>query len=1445
MHLRLQKISAKRLMRFIIIALACFAVGQFQSYFVTQPKGIPFIYPAGGVALAVLLLSPWSERYILLGLIFTASSFVNLASGDPLPISAANALADTLEVALVFWLLTRFVGRKITFTRPAEVLGLVIIVFIVNGCTNLVEIALPALTGSAPLRDTWINMWIVESLGMLVVTQLIVTWAQAKNLLHNVSLRRGAEALIMLLLVVGASWVMFGESSLYEYVVFRPHMLFPFLIGAAIRFSPRTAITCVFLIAAIALGNTASGLGNFPLGGETYIERIIYVDAFLLIASFTTMLLSANLTERKQSQEQNAALVHIFDESLNEIYIFDADTLKFLLVNEGALKNLGYSSVELNELTPLDVKPDYTRETFIKMITPLRRGEIDHISLETRHRRKDGSLYPIQVQLQQSHFDGKTVFVATAMDITERKQADDALRESETRFRTLFEHAAVGVALNETKTGRFIDVNQNYCDFLGYTKEEMLHLAFPDITFPDDAQKDNENTALLLAGNIREFSLEKRYIRKDGSVVWGELTVSPLWAPGEEPSDYLHIAVVQDITERKQADDALRESESRFHTLFEHAAVGVSLNETKTGRFIDINQSFCDFLGYTKEEVLNMPYQAVTYPDDVQENVKNNALLLAGKIREFTIEKRFICKDGSIVWGELTVSPLWAPGEEPSDYLHIGVVQDITERKQADDALRESETRFRTLFEQAAVGVALVKTKTGRFADINQNYCDFLGYTREEMLHLTFHDITYPDDVRENIENNALLLAGKIREFSLEKRYIRKDGSVVWGELTASPLWAPGEKPAEYLHIAVVQDITERKQADDALRESETRFRTLFEHATMGVALLETKTGHFIDINQSYCDFLGYTREEMLHLTFKDITYPDDAQENIDKIALLLAGEIREFTIEKRFIRKDGGMAWGELTVSPLWAPGEEPSIYLHIGMVQNITKRKQAEQAMRESEVRYQALFENVGDGVSLVDSEERVILANPAAEIIFGVPPGALVGRDLREFMTPEQITMVREQTRQRQAGKKSAYEIEIRRLDGENRHLLLNAVPHTDSRGRFLGTFGIYHDITQRKRTEEALQESEERYQSLFHDAPVALWQEDFSEVKRQMDRLKKKGVKDFREYFAQHPGSAARFSALVKIVDLNQAALVLHQAGCKEALMTGLNTIFGEEALPIFIEEIIALAEGKMNFEGELVERTLAGDRINVIVRLSVAPGCEETWSKTLISTTDITDRKRVEQQIKDALAEKDTLLRELYHRTKNNMQVIIALLELKSAIEVDPRVRQTFLETTNRILSMAMVHQKLYRSQNLSSIDLGEYISDLAETLGKSYLITPDQVTITVQTEETPVSIDTAIPCGLLVNEILSNAFKYAFPQGRKGEIKVRISKVEEHVILLEISDNGVGIPPEVDLELCPTLGMQIITGITESQLGGKAELERKDGVTWRIHFADDRYGQRL
>ena len=216
--------------------------------------------------------------------------------------------------------------------------------------------------------------------------------------------------------------------------------------------------------------------------------------------------------------------------------------------------------------------------------------------------------------------------------------------------------------------------------------------------------------------------------------------------------------------------------------------------------------------------------------------------------------------------------------------------------------------------------------------------------------------------------------------------------------------------------------------------------------------------------------------------------------------------------------------------------------------------------------------------------------------------------------------------------------------------------------------------------------------------------------------------------------------------------------------------------------------------------------------------------------------DITDRKKSGEQIKAALAEKVTLLKEIHHRVKNNMQIITSLLRLQADTIKDARYLDMFRESQMRIQSMALIHDKLYRSDDLAGIGFGEYLKELSAHLIRTYAINPDAVTIQVEAADVRLGLNAAIPCGLLMNELVSNSLKHAFPDDRKGEISITLQPVEDDQIVLTVSDNGIGLPDDLDFRNTKSLGMELVVILAEGQLGGTVELDRTGGTAFKVVF---------
>jgi two-component sensor histidine kinase/CheY-like chemotaxis protein len=212
-----------------------------------------------------------------------------------------------------------------------------------------------------------------------------------------------------------------------------------------------------------------------------------------------------------------------------------------------------------------------------------------------------------------------------------------------------------------------------------------------------------------------------------------------------------------------------------------------------------------------------------------------------------------------------------------------------------------------------------------------------------------------------------------------------------------------------------------------------------------------------------------------------------------------------------------------------------------------------------------------------------------------------------------------------------------------------------------------------------------------------------------------------------------------------------------------------------------------------------------------------------------------ERKRAEEQIKASLREKEALLQEIHHRVKNNLQITCSLLNLQSLQVEDPQAIEILQDSQNRIYSMALVHEKLYQSESLTRIDFGEYIRSLAEDLLRTYSIRAQAITLEIQAGNVFLGIDSAVPCGLLLNELLTNTLKHAFPENRRGEVRVELHADSDRRIILVVADNGVGFPEDWDLSNPPSLGMQLVNSLV-SQLDGTIDLNSSRGTEFRITF---------
>ena len=377
-----------------------------------------------------------------------------------------------------------------------------------------------------------------------------------------------------------------------------------------------------------------------------------------------------------------------------------------------------------------------------------------------------------------------------------------------------------------------------------------------------------------------------------------------------------------DSSERVEA--VLRDSEQRFRMLFESNAAGMNIADL-SGRYLQVNQAYCNFLGRSSSELLQLFHQDVVHPDDLDEVRKNMA---AGGTKDEV--RRFVRKDGTTVWGFVSAG-LVQPENGPPYW--VGVVQDITPHKHAEELLRDSEERFRLIFENSAAGIAMAD-EAGRYLDVNQAFCNFVGRSPSELKQLTHYDLILPED-REIAARNIA------QQNSLEvvRRYVRKDGAIVWGHISASRVQS-GARPAYW--IGVIQDITAQTEADVLLRESEERFRALANDTPAYLWVISYETGRQSFINQPFADFLGIDTT-YVSKNWIDFIHPEDREQALKKFSQAVA-EGRGFTFECRCRRADGEYRWVVDQGIPRYSSmtGE---LVGYAGSITDITERRWAEE--------------------------------------------------------------------------------------------------------------------------------------------------------------------------------------------------------------------------------------------------------------------------------------------------------------------------------------------------------------------------------------------------------------------------------------------------------------------------------------------------------------------
>jgi len=454
-----------------------------------------------------------------------------------------------------------------------------------------------------------------------------------------------------------------------------------------------------------------------------------------------------------------------------------------------------------------------------------------------------------------------------------------------------------------------------------------------------------------------------------------------------------------------------------------------------------------------------------------------------------------------------------------------------------------------------------------------------------------------------------------------------------------------------------------------ALRESELRYQRLLDSVTDYVYTVKSKNGRPDETTHGpgCVAVTGYRAEDYAAdpILWYRMIYEDDRRAVVEQADRMLLGEAA-LPLEHRLIHRDGSIRWVRNTPVPHY--DSQGNLTAYDGLITDITERKRAEESLRSSEARLRLFFEQANDAIFIENENDEILDANTRACQLLGYSRQELLGLRVSDLQAPQVRgqpgTVIKSELALGRAvervdlcrdGTRVPVEVSTTRITGSEPGLVLCIVRDITERKRAeeahlheraaearaeaaeAVTLALEKEIAERRRAEASLRESEERYKSLFENSPISLWEEDFTQVKAHLDTLRSRVGDDWQGYFERQPEDVRHCAALVRVVDVNKATVTLMGAHGKQQVLISLSKLLAEEALPVFGQELITLAQGGQRFESEEVHRTLAGEERFITLRLSVAPGYEQSLAKVLVSIVDITERKRAEEALQESQA----------------------------------------------------------------------------------------------------------------------------------------------------------------------------------------------------------------
>ncbi|MBE8996851.1 PAS domain-containing protein [Nostoc sp. LEGE 12447] len=984
------------------------------------------------------------------------------------------------------------------------------------------------------------------------------------------------------------------------------------------------------------------------------------------------------------------------------------------------------------------------------------------------------------------------------------------LQESDRRFRAIFNNTFQFTGLL-TPSGILLEANQTALSFGGLQLEDVIDRPFWEAhwwTISPQTQEELKQ-AIAHAAKGKFVRYEVDVLGANERVATIDFSLRPL--QDETGKVVLLIPEGRDITERKQTELVLHERKVMLHLIGDNLPNGAVYRVIReldgSDRFSYLSGGIERLMEVKVEDALrdsSLLYRQFI-PEDIprlQEAVEESRLNLS----VFDIQLRIRTPSGQLKWFHFRSTPRQL---QDGRVAWDGLVVDVTDLKNSEETLRKSQALLEESQRVARLGNWEFELASGKITwskglfDLFNREFALLEPSYEENLQL-YH----PED-REKL-HQAVERAIATGESYKQILRVTQNGSNRYFEgIGHTEFNADGEVIRLY---GTAQDVTEREialrdrqKAEETLRQSEAQLATTQQIAHIGSWEWNLEAKKRCWSRETFHIFgLNPTQSEPTQPEFLQILHPEDRelfQSNFERAIT----QKTPLNIEYRVVLSDGSVRYLEAKAEIAYDP-QGKAVKL-LGYVLDITQRKQAEAALARSEEQLRLTLEFNHIGLWDWNVETGEVIWNDNHFRLLGLEPetSAASYQLWRDCVHREDVERI-EQAVFNALAEHINFRGEYRVIypDGSVHWLTGKGRGVYNEAGDPVRMLGLIIDISDRKRAEQMLELQAVITRNMAEGICLV----------RAIDGVFVYTNPKFEQMFGYEPDELT--GQHVSIVNYGD-----------------------EDTTPEEVNQAIRTAilqHGEATYEVHNVKKdgTPFWCRSNASIF-----GHPEYGSVIVAVHQDITEHKQAEEKIIASLKEKEVLLKEIHHRVKNNLGIVSSLLQMQCRRTQDPVVTALLRDSQNRIASIALVHEKLYRSEDLADIDFAQYIPDLTTHLFDSYNVNSSQIHLKIQVDDASLDIETAIPCGLIINELVSNALKYAFVGNIRGEIEVKFYQKSESILTLIIRDNGIGLPENFDSKKAKTLGITLVQGLVK-QLRGKLEIASHQGTQFKITFTNSR-----